>query len=159
VRQKPVPNHNSRVAITRQDPKGDAAQVLLLKCLLVPPRPEDEIFYEVPGGDKKSAEEPEVTARRETKEETGLKVPKKVKLRKVYLEELRWHTKHGFQVRRRECRGRLRKDAHDDGGKRIVGYEWVDVRDAPSMVPPSKDSRSQHDFLCELEKLPKEELI
>jgi 8-oxo-dGTP pyrophosphatase MutT (NUDIX family) len=133
--------------------------VLLVKCLPVPPRPEDEIFYEIPGGDKKHAEGPKDTARRETREETGLKVPQKIELREVYLEEQPMHTKYGYQVRRRECKGRLRKDARDDGNKRIVGYEWVDLSRAPVLIPPGKGIRSQHDFLIELQKLPNEELV
>jgi 8-oxo-dGTP pyrophosphatase MutT (NUDIX family) len=130
-----------------------------MRCLPVPNRPEDEVFYEIPGGDAKGKETPEDTARREPEEEVGIEIPPSAQLIEVYREEAVAHSKHGFQVRSRECKGSIRKDAHDDGNKRIVGTEWVDVDEAPNFIRPAPEGRSQHDFLVALSKVPFEVLI
>lgn len=144
------PNHNSTVAVLRLSDQDRNLQVLLLKCLPIPNRPEDEIFYKIPGGVGKNGEEPEDTARRELKEETGLKIPKKVKLNLVDVEMIGSHTKYGYYVLRQHCNGSIRKIPHNDRKTRFVGTEWVPIERALELIQPREENRSQHDLLSTL---------
>jgi ADP-ribose pyrophosphatase len=139
--------HNSVVAVYRRSGSGGDVEVLLLKCLHNIPRPEDVISYKLPGGKAEAEEIPEETARRELREETGLKLPKKVEPLLIYQTQTLEHVKYGFAVNRASCKGSLYKGVRIDGRTRIVGHAWVSLDRALELIPPSTGNSSHHDVL------------
>ncbi|MBX4198698.1 NUDIX hydrolase [Candidatus Parcubacteria bacterium] len=158
--KKPTSPHSSRMVISHPENKDGEAQILLLKCQPFPNKPEDVPWYEIPGGDYKPQatldapkETPEETAKRETREETGLKIPQNAPIEEFYLEILpSGHKKHGFHVTRKCCKGKRHKTPRNDGNKRILENDWFKVSDALALIQPGEDGRTQYDILLEFQQ-------
>ncbi len=142
----PIAPHNSVVFILKPTERR-VPDVLLLRAMPNMHIAEEEVHYRPPGGTAEGKETPEETARRETRQETGLKIPSSAPLNLFYKREFGRHTKYGFWIMRSDCRGSYNKFTRHDRKNRIIGRTWVPLDEAQNLIPPSEKGSTHNEML------------
>ena len=125
--------------------------MLLIETIPQHPRPEDRSIFKIPGGSAKNNKEtPEETGKREFREETGRKIRSKTELERVVSIVRPGHSKLGYMVDDKLCKGRLYKKGDDlvyERKTRIIGWHWKTFEEALRLIPRASDNDHYHMIL------------
>jgi 8-oxo-dGTP pyrophosphatase MutT (NUDIX family) len=114
--------------------RGGVIEVLVIDSIPTNPAFRREVQVKFPGGGGEFGETPEAAARREFREEVGLRIREKTPLSLIYAPRCGRHDKFGFLFERNGCRGSISKADWSDGDSRIANRRFVSIEEAKDIV-------------------------
>lgn len=145
-------SHNSVNVIWRLG-RGGGIEFLVVDSIPTHPSPRDELQTKFPGGGDEEGETPEATLRRETKEETGLRIRQKTEVIQIYRSG-NGHRKYGFLTERRGCRGSMRKHDLVENDSVVKPPRWMKAGEALKVIHRHLNNESHfHIGLAALERI------